>query len=33
MGVVSTPMSLVAVPRGEKVLITTWSLPERGTTC
>jgi len=33
MGVVSTPMALVVVPRGEKVLITIWSLPQRGTTC
>jgi len=32
-GVVSPPMLLVAVRREEKVLITTWSLPQRGTTC
>ena len=28
MGVVSIAMSLVVVPRGEKVLVTTWSYPK-----
>ena len=28
-GVVSTPMSLVVAPRWEKVLISTWFLPQR----